>query len=169
MQAGIKIDNTANCAAWVWSRSRAARQWRRIGGVKARGFILQASYRVINGAGAARVPVVHIYGRLENGETFLLRDSRQRPHFYIRTADVARARAIGIPEPIPLDKRAFDGAPVSRLDMQTPPDVPGLRERLHAADIETFEADVRFAVRYLIERGVKAVAKSKERLFPARA
>jgi DNA polymerase-2 len=33
--------------------------------------------------------------------------------------------------------------------------VPGIRDRLHAADIDTFEADVRFAVRYLIERGIK--------------
>jgi DNA polymerase II len=33
--------------------------------------------------------------------------------------------------------------------------VPGVRDRLHAAGIETFEADVRFAVRYLIERGIK--------------
>ena len=31
-----------------------------------------------------------------------------------------------------------------------------VRDRLHAAGIETFEADVRFAVRYLIERGIKA-------------
>ncbi|MGH7881092.1 MAG: 3'-5' exonuclease, partial [Candidatus Binataceae bacterium] len=39
--------------------------------------------------------------------------------------------------------------------MQTPADVPGLRDRLHGGGIETFEADVRFAMRYLIERGIK--------------
>src|SRR5204863_9410558 len=52
-------------------------------------------------------------------------------------------------------KKTFDSAQVSRLEVETPPDVPGLRDRLHAADIDTFEADVRFAVRYLIERGIK--------------
>ncbi len=36
-----------------------------------------------------------------------------------------------------------------------PPDVPGLRDRLHSNGIDTFEADVRFASRYLIERGIK--------------
>ena len=49
---------------------------------RVRGFILQATYRV--GSNAARSPVVHLYGRLEGGETFLVRDDRQRPHFYVR-------------------------------------------------------------------------------------
>ena len=84
-----------------------------------------------------------------------MRDNRQRPHFYIRANDTDRARALGAPAPQPSDKRTFDGVAVSRLDVETPPDVTGLRDRLHAAGIDTFEADVRFAVRYLIERGIK--------------
>src|SRR5690606_4456178 len=53
------------------------------------------------------------------------------------------------------DKRTFDGAPVCRIDVPIPSGVPPLRDRLHAANIETFEADVRFAARYLVERGIK--------------
>lgn len=120
-----------------------------------RGFILQASYRVISQPDGARVPVVHVYGRLEEGGTFLIRDDRQRPHFYIRAADAERAAALRTPAPMPVDKRTFDGAPVCRLETETPSDVPGIRDRLHAAGIDTFEADVRFAIRYLIERGIK--------------
>lgn len=120
-----------------------------------RGFILQASYRVQSGRAGARTPVIHIYGRLEDGGTFLVREHRQCPHFYIRSADVQRASLLTSIQPTPLDKRTFDGAPVSRFDMETPTDVPGLRERLHDIGVETFEADVRFAVRYLIERGIK--------------
>lgn len=120
-----------------------------------RGFILQASYRVISQPNGARVPVVHIYGRLEEGGTFLVRDDRQRPHFYIRVADAERARTLRTPEPLPVEKWTFAGAPVCRLEAETPSDVPGIRDRLHAAGIDTFEADVRFAVRYLIERGIK--------------
>jgi DNA polymerase-2 len=122
---------------------------------KFRGFILQASYRVVSQLGGGRVPVIHIYGRLEDGGTFLVRDDRQRPHFYIRAADVERARAVRIPEPKTVDKRTFDGAAVCRLETETPPDVPAVRDRLQNAGIDTFEADVRFAVRYLIERGIK--------------
>ena len=43
-----------------------------------------------------------------------------------------------------------------KLEFDTPGDLTAVRDRLHASNIETFEADVRFAVRYLIERGVKA-------------
>ena len=120
-----------------------------------RGFILQASYRVIARPHGQRVPVVHLYGCLEAGGTFLVRDDRQRPHFFIRAGDVERVRPLGIVEPKPIDKRTFDGAPVCLLDLDTPPEIPDVRDRLHAAGIETFEADVRFAVRYLIERGIK--------------
>ncbi|MEA3134591.1 MAG: polymerase, partial [Gammaproteobacteria bacterium] len=45
--------------------------------------------------------------------------------------------------------------PVCLLEVDAPADVPGIRDRLHSANIDTFEADVRFAVRYLIERGIK--------------
>lgn len=122
---------------------------------RSRGFILQASYRVVSQRNGERVPVVHLYGRLEDGGTFLVRDDRQRPHFYIRAADAEHARVLRAPQPIEIDKRTFDGAPVCRLEVATPSDVPALRDRLHAAGIDTFEADVRFAVRYLIERSIK--------------
>ena len=120
-----------------------------------RGFILQASYRVVTGPAGLRVPVIHIYGRLEDGGTFLVRDDRQRPHFYIRAADAERTRALRAPPPSPTDKSTFEGASVCRIEAETPPDVPAIRDRLHAAGVDTFEADVRFAVRYLIERGIK--------------
>ena len=43
-----------------------------------RGFILEPTYRVEAGR-----PVVQLYGRLEDGRTFLVRDDRQTPHFYV--------------------------------------------------------------------------------------
>src|SRR2546425_251520 len=97
--------------------------------MKANGFILQASYRVDSERDGRRLPVVHLYGRLEDGATFVVRDDRQRPHFYIRADDAGRARALGMPEPQATDKRTFDGALVCRLEVEAPPDVPGLRDR----------------------------------------
>ncbi|MFI4889251.1 MAG: DNA polymerase II [Steroidobacterales bacterium] len=122
---------------------------------KVRGFILQASYRIASRPGGQRVPVVHIHGRLEQGGTFLVRDDRQRPHLFIRAADAERARALHTPEPQAVDRRTFDGAPACLLETDIPAEIPGIRDRLHAAGIDTFEADLRFAVRYLIERGIK--------------
>ncbi len=122
--------------------------------MEARGYILQASYRI-----QAGVPVVHLYGRLEDGSTFLVRDHRQSPHFYIRTGEVDIARqAAGTEGPLRLtstDKATFAGEPVSRVDVAVPPDAPGIRDKLQAQGVDTFEADVRFAMRYLIDRGIK--------------
>jgi DNA polymerase-2 len=121
-----------------------------------RGFITQASYRVTSAPDGRRRPVVYVYGRLDDGATFLVRDDRQRPHFYIRAADLESARAAGAFAASTIDKRTFAGEPVCRIEVEVPGDVPPVRDRLHAAGMETFEADVRFAVRYLIERGIKA-------------
>jgi DNA polymerase-2 len=120
-----------------------------------RGFILQASYRVLAAPGGGRAPVIHIYGRLEDGRTFLVRDDRQRPFFYIRSSDAARAEALRSGAPEPTDRVTFAGEPVSRITLEAPQDVPPLRDRLHEHGIDTFEGDVRFALRYLIERGIK--------------
>ena len=118
------------------------------------GFILQASYRVSSQSAGARVPVIHLYGRSSDGRTFLVRDDRQRPHFYIRTRDAERARTLRI-ESVESDWSNFADEPVSRIQVDVPTDVPEVRDRLHRAGIDTFEADVRFATRYLIERGIK--------------
>jgi DNA polymerase-2 len=120
-----------------------------------RGVILQATYRIANQAGGRRVPVVYLYGRLEDGGTFLVRDDRQQPHFYIPTTAAARAQTNEGIHPTPTTKRDFGGAPVSRIGVTIPSDVPAIRDRLHTSGIDTFEADVRFPVRYLIERGIK--------------
>ncbi len=116
--------------------------------LRVRGCVLQATYRIESGS-----PVVHLYGRLEDGKTFLLRDRRQRPHFYIVSEDAARALTLGaFSEPVA--KRTFSGAPVNRVDVARPGDAARLRDQLHDAGIGTLEADVRFAMRFLIDRGI---------------
>jgi DNA polymerase-2 len=120
-----------------------------------RGFILQATYRTVPQPLGGAIPVVHLYGQLQQGGTFLVREHRQRPRFYIRARDADRARARGAPAPLPGDWRTLDGEPAAHIEVETPQLVPPLRERLEEAGIDTFEADVRFAQRYLIERGIK--------------
>jgi len=115
-----------------------------------RGFILQASYRLQSGR-----PVVHLFGRLESGESFLLSDSRPRPHFHVPAGAAAQARSAGAVAVVETDWTDFSGAPVCRVEVAIPGDVPGLRDRLHQQQIATFEADVRFAARYLISRNIR--------------
>src|SRR5262249_32598794 len=49
----------------------------------------------------------------------------------------------------------FAGAPVLRVEVDLPGDVPPLRARLAEAGVECFEADVRFAYRFLIDQGIR--------------
>jgi DNA polymerase-2 len=135
----------------------------------ARGFILQTSYRVMSDTHGRRAPVVHLYGRLENGAAFLVRDHRQRPHFYIRAADAQRAGQLRGADQSPTDRRTFAGDAVVRVDVAVPSDVPPLRDRLHGGGIDTFEADVRFATRFLIERGIKGGCEIEGEPTPATA
>ncbi|MGE0626124.1 MAG: 3'-5' exonuclease, partial [Pseudomonadales bacterium] len=114
------------------------------------GFILQATYRVTGG-----MPVVHLFGRLESGESFLVRDRRSRPHFYVSRDAATAASEAGALAVVPVAKRTFGGEPVCRVEVAIPQDAPDVRDRLHARGIPTFEADVRFAVRYLIDRGIR--------------
>jgi DNA polymerase-2 len=99
---------------------------------------------------------VHLHGVLEGGGSFLVRDDRDRPRFWIPRADVERALGLGagVADERP-DRVSLEGEPVARVEVAVPADARALRERLHGAGIRTFEADVRFAYRYLIDRGIR--------------
>ena len=115
-----------------------------------RGFILQPTYRIESGR-----PVVHLFGRLETGETFLVRDDRLVPHFYILASDTERARKLGAEHIAGSQRVTMGGEPVARVEMRVPPDTPPLRERLTLGGVRCYEADVRFAMRFLIDRGIR--------------
>ncbi|MCI0659083.1 MAG: DNA polymerase II, partial [Acidobacteria bacterium] len=115
-----------------------------------RGFILQPTYRIEAGR-----PVVYLFGRLENGETFLVRDSRFVPYFFVRQSDASRAWKLGADRQAPTEWTTLGGDPVVRVEVPVPQDTVPLRDRLIQAGIPCYEADVRFAIRYLIDRGLR--------------
>ena len=53
------------------------------------------------------------------------------------------------------DRTTLEGRPVVAIEVATPSDTPPLRDRLIAAGVAAHEADVRFAMRYLIDRGIR--------------
>ena len=81
--------------------------------VRAEGFILQASYRVEN-----RVPVVHLYGKLTNGDSFLVRDRRERPRFYVDRENADIARSAGATAVHASDSVSFSGRPLARVEAE---------------------------------------------------
>ncbi|MCG8460338.1 MAG: DNA polymerase II [Holophagales bacterium] len=124
------------------------------------GFILQPTYRIERGAsgkgtsGGARA-VVYLYGVLEGGDSFLVRDTRERSSFFIRDSDAPRAAKLGTERIEDSDWTTWDGHAARLVEVETPPDTPALRDRLEAHGVRCYEADVRFAVRYLWRRGLR--------------
>ena len=118
-----------------------------------RGFILQPTYRIVDGR-----PEVHLYGTLESGESFCVVDDRVRPYFFVPAEYADDTRRLGAPVRAtvePTELRSLDGRPVARVTVGVPSDVPPLRQRLQTAGITCFEADLRFAYRYLIDRDLR--------------
>jgi DNA polymerase II len=119
--------------------------------VSERGFVLTPTYRVVRGR-----PEVHLHGVLENGEPVLVVDDRLAPYFFVRAADGDTARRLapgaGV---VATELLTFAGEAVARVEVRLPGDVPPLRARLAEAGVECFEADLRFAYRYLIDHGLR--------------
>jgi len=119
--------------------------------VAERGFILTPTYRIAAGA-----PHVHLHSVLESGEPALIIDERLAPYFFVRAADEAAVRRLAPGAClVSSELRALGGEPVVRVEVALPGDVPGVRNRLGEAGVDCLEADLRFAYRYLIDRGIR--------------
>src|SRR5215813_11940623 len=117
------------------------------GTVAERGFILTPTYRIHRGR-----PVVHLHAVLESGEPALVIDDRLVPYFFVAARDAERV--VGATA-APTALRTFAGEPVARVEVALPGDVPPLRRRLGDAGITCFEADLRFAYRWLIDHDLR--------------
>jgi DNA polymerase-2 len=116
-----------------------------------RGFVLTPSYRVADGRAE-----VHLHAVLETGEAALVVDDRLPPYFFARLTDQdAVRRAAPAARVVETACLTFAGEPVVRIEVDLPGDVPPLRARLAEVGVECFEADVRFAYRYLIDRRIR--------------
>lgn len=100
--------------------------------------------------------MVQLFGRLDGpgGAPFLVEDDRARPAFFVPRAAVERLRQVRGIEVHPAALRDLAGRDLLEVRTDTPAAVARLRERLGHED--ALEADVRFAYRYLIDRGLRA-------------
>ncbi len=122
------------------------------------GFILQSTYRLID----ARAVVLHL-GRLQSGETFLVRDHRQTPHFFIPAAAADERLGARV---LASDMRSMHGEPLCRVEADDPQAIRLLVDRFRRRGIACFEADLRFAERELMARGIRGAVNIEG---PARA
>jgi len=102
---------------------------------------------------------IHLFGRLERGETFAVVEKRLKPFFHVRTGDVQSVRELAAAEGPGVeiresDRRSMDGAPMARIEMPGVGMLQRFRDSLHRAGVRTYEADVKLSVQLLMDLGV---------------
>lgn len=118
-----------------------------------RAFVVYPTYRIEN-----EKAFVYLFGKLENNESFLS-ITKFNPYFYIKTSDLEKAKKVESFEAEETNYRDFNDEPLSKIILQTPKQVPVLRDNLEEHGIKTYEADVRFAYRFMIDKGIKGSMK----------
>jgi DNA polymerase-2 len=117
-------------------------------------FVVHATYRV-----EGKNAYVYLYGRQEDGKTFLTKN-KSKPYFFIRKSDEEQARFALQQQNLPgkitkSTRKSFSEKPLSLVTLTDPKDVPSVRDALDAIGIQTYEADVRFAVRFLMDNNIQ--------------
>jgi len=114
-----------------------------------KGFVVYPTYQ-INDHSAQ----VLLFGRLENGKSFLVRKSF-KPYFFIRKADLEKAKSLASFSFEDPHLKAMTGEDVVRIIMKTPKEVPEIRKVFADESIPSYEADIRFAYRFMMDHGIK--------------
>ncbi len=115
-----------------------------------KGFIIYPSYEIINNEA-----YVYLYGRLENGQSFLA-INKFRPYFFIKTSDLNKAKKLA---KFKLEETSivnFEKENVTKIILNVPPEVPKLRDKFLESSIECYEADIRFEYRFLIDKKIQS-------------
>jgi len=113
------------------------------------GFITHPIYEIEDGEA-----VVYLYGRLQSGESFRVRQP-YRPYFFVRSDTTDTVPALSDVDIEATELTDFDDNPVSKVILDIPKTVPTLRDSLLESNISVFEADVPFTSRFLIDHDVR--------------
>ncbi|MFH1211458.1 MAG: DNA polymerase II [Candidatus Woesearchaeota archaeon] len=117
---------------------------------KVKGFIIYPTYRIDDYK--ARV---YLFGRLENGQSFLTIND-YTPYFFIKKKDLKDAiEAVNVDfDHEDAGLKNFEGEPVVRIGVNVPRQVADLRKKFEEKNIICYEADIRFAYRYMIDNNL---------------
>ncbi|MBI2672900.1 DNA polymerase II, partial [Candidatus Woesearchaeota archaeon] len=115
-----------------------------------KGFIVYPIYQVMDLG-----PKILLFGRLENGQSFLTINSYE-PYFFIEEFALKKAGSVlNEYHVVKTDFKSFNKKKVVKIIVDIPATVPILRKKLEDKGIKCYEADIRFAYRYLIDKDIK--------------
>ena len=117
-----------------------------------KGFVVYPTYRIEDNKA-----LVYLFGRLENGESFLT-INEFKPYFFIKKKDVAKVKKLKLDIDFAIEDSKFKNfkeQAVSKVILNLPKDVPRLRKAFEDEKIKCYEADIRFTTRFLIDNNIK--------------
>jgi DNA polymerase-2 len=130
------------------------------------GFIVHAWSRTRGGR-----TVLYLVGRLADGRTFAVIENRHRPFFFLRLSDrEASARLLGA-EGVHLQecaRRTMDGEQCLQVLFTTAEQRQRAREALAAGGVRTYEADLRVADQFRLEREIHGPVRMRGENRPGR-
>lgn len=117
-----------------------------------KGFILYLTYRIVDNQS-----YVWLFGKLENKQSFLVM-SKYEPYFYIKTKDKKNLlKKASLKEEYKVEEtklKNFKDEKLSRVVLEQPKEVPGLRKELEEKNVEHYEADIKFPYRFLFDKDI---------------
>ena len=126
-----------------------------------KGFVLYPTYRMIEGK-----THVYLFGKLENGESFLTIHQRD-PYFFVKKKDRKKLEQFleknkEVKEITDCNLRFedvslknFDDEEVVKVLLTFPKQVPPFRKHLDQLDIAYYEADILYSQRFLLDNDIK--------------
>ncbi len=116
-----------------------------------KGFVVYPTYRIIENKA-----YVYLFGRLENGESFLT-INLFKPYFWIKRIDLQKAKTLTKFESEELLFKNFQGEEVVKIILNIPKEVPEIRKLFTENNIACYEADIRFPYRFMIDKEIKGI------------
>ncbi len=113
-----------------------------------KGFVVYSTYST-----QGESSEIYLFGRLENKESFLAKIP-YRHHFFIKKADLSKAKDIESFASEETNLKNFSEEEVVKIIVNTPKEVPDLKKKFEEKGIICFEADVKFAQRFLIDHNI---------------
>jgi DNA polymerase II len=114
-----------------------------------KGFIIYPTYRIINGKAC-----VLLYGRLENGHSFLT-INEFKPYFFIESSKLKTALKIEKFEYEETKLKNFQGELMIKIILDSPKELSELRNELKESKITTYESDIRYPIRFLMDHDIQ--------------
>ncbi len=114
-----------------------------------KGFIIYPTYKIINGKAC-----VLLYGRLENNQSFLT-INEFKPYFFIESSKLKKALKIEKFEHEETKLKNFQGKLMTKIILNSPKDLPELRKGLEESKIKTYESDIRYQIRFLMDHDIQ--------------